>query len=54
MKTQTPSTTESTYNLADLAERAIQRRAIEAVIWGMSASKKNGSKLELGFLGVSD
>lgn len=33
MKTQTPSTTEST----DLAERAIQRRAIEAVIWGMPA-----------------
>jgi hypothetical protein len=37
MKTQTPSTTESTYNSADLAERAIQRRAIEAVIWGMPA-----------------
>jgi hypothetical protein len=37
MKTQTPSTTESSYNSADLAERAIQRRAIEAVIWGMPA-----------------
>src|SRR5215831_7494842 len=37
MKTQTPSTTESTYNAADLAERAIQRRAVEAVIWGMPA-----------------
>ena len=29
--------TESTYSSADLAERAIQRRAIEAVIWGMPA-----------------
>jgi hypothetical protein len=38
MKTQTPSTTESTYNSADLAERAIQRRAIEAVIWGCSST----------------
>src|SRR5215469_14693981 len=37
MKTQTPSTTESTYNSANLAERAIQRRAIEAAIWGMPA-----------------
>lgn len=37
MRTQTPSTTESTYNSADLAERAIQRRAIEATIWGMPA-----------------
>jgi hypothetical protein len=37
MKTQTPSTSESTYNSADLTERAIQRRAIEAVIWGMPA-----------------
>src|SRR5215467_10739017 len=37
MKTQTPSTRESTYNSADLAERAIQRRAIEAVVWGMPA-----------------
>jgi len=37
MKTQTPSTTESSYNSADLAERAIQRRAIEAAIWGMPA-----------------
>ena len=37
MKTQTPSTTESTYNAADLAERAIHRRAIEAAIWGMPA-----------------
>src|SRR5215467_10416011 len=37
MKTQTPSTTESSYNSADLAERGIQRRAIEAAIWGMPA-----------------
>ena len=27
--------TDSTYTSADLAERAIQRRAVEAVIWGM-------------------
>ena len=36
MKAQTGKT-ESTYSPADLAERAIQRRAVEAVIWGMSA-----------------
>jgi hypothetical protein len=33
MKTKTPSS----YDSADLAERAIQRRAIEAAIWGMPA-----------------
>jgi hypothetical protein len=32
-----PSPTKSNYNSADLAERAIQRRAVEAVIWGMPA-----------------
>jgi hypothetical protein len=37
MKTQIPSTTDSTYSSTDLAERAIQRRAVEAVIWGMPA-----------------
>ena len=29
--------TDSTYTSADLAERAIQRRAVEAVLWGMPA-----------------
>jgi len=36
MKAQTGKPV-STYSPADLAERAIQRRAVEAVIWGMSA-----------------
>ena len=37
MKTQTPPNTESKYSSADLAERAIERRAIEAAIWGIPA-----------------
>ena len=37
MQTQTASTTESNFSSADLAERTIHRRAVEAVIWGMSA-----------------
>jgi hypothetical protein len=36
MKAQT-GTTETTFSPADLAERAIYRRAVEAVIWGMPA-----------------
>jgi hypothetical protein len=37
MKPQTVSTTESTFSSVDLAERTVQRRAVEAVIWGMPA-----------------
>lgn len=37
MKKQTPSTTESPYSSSYLEERAIQRRAVEAAIWGMPA-----------------
>jgi len=37
MKAQTASTAESGFNSADLAERALHRRAVEAVIWGMPA-----------------
>jgi hypothetical protein len=48
MKTQTPSTTESTYNSADLAERAIQRRAIEAVIWGMPTTRMPSYEIRSG------
>lgn len=33
----TPKTTTETFSLSDLAERAIQRRAVEAVVWGMPA-----------------
>jgi hypothetical protein len=36
MKAQTGKK-ESTFSSAELAERAIQRRALEAVIWGMPA-----------------
>ena len=36
MKTQTEKSA-STFTSAELAERAIQRRAVEAVIWGMPA-----------------
>jgi hypothetical protein len=36
MKAETKKS-ESTYSPSDLAERAIQRRAIEAVVWGMPA-----------------
>jgi hypothetical protein len=36
MKAQTEKTG-SAISAADLAERAIQRRAVEAVIWGMPA-----------------
>src|SRR5882724_3246457 len=35
VKAQPVSTTESTYSSAELAERAVHRRAVEAVIWGM-------------------
>jgi len=37
MKAQTASTTEATFSSADLAERSVHRRAVEAVIWGMPA-----------------
>jgi hypothetical protein len=37
MKTQPASTKESTLTSANLRERAIHRRAVEAVIWGMPA-----------------
>ena len=37
MKAQTASTAEAGFNSADLAERALYRRAVEAVIWGMPA-----------------
>jgi hypothetical protein len=37
MKAQRASTTESALNSADLAERTVYRRAVEAVIWGMPA-----------------
>jgi len=36
MKTQTEKT-DSRYSAADLAERALYRRCVEAVIWGMPA-----------------
>jgi hypothetical protein len=36
MKAQTEKT-RSAFSSADLSERAIQRRAVEAVIWGMPA-----------------
>ena len=35
MKTQAASATATTFSAADLAERTIHRRAVEAVIWGM-------------------
>ena len=35
MKSQTVSTTESNFSSADLAARTIQRRAVEAVNWGI-------------------
>jgi hypothetical protein len=35
MQTQTGTTTKSTFSPADLAERTIYRRAVEAAIWGM-------------------
>ncbi len=37
MKTQTASTTESTFSATDLAERTIHRRAMEAITWGIGA-----------------
>ena len=37
MQTQTAPTTKSTFSSADLAERTIYRRAVEAVIWGVPA-----------------
>ena len=37
MKTKADSKTESAFSPTELAERAIHRRAIEAVIWGMPA-----------------
>ena len=37
MKMQTAATTESTFSSADLAERVLHRRAVEAVIWGIPA-----------------
>jgi hypothetical protein len=37
MKTQADPKTQSTFSPTELAERAIQRRAVEAVIWGMPA-----------------
>ena len=37
MKAQTVLIAESTFSSADLAERAIHRRAVEAAIWGMPA-----------------
>jgi hypothetical protein len=37
MKTQAASATATTFSAADLAERTIHRRAVEAVIWGMPA-----------------
>jgi hypothetical protein len=37
MKAQTATNNESTFSSAELAERAVQRRAVEAVIWGMPA-----------------
>src|SRR5262245_28780251 len=35
MKPQKAARTKATFSSADLAERSIQRRAVEAVIWGM-------------------
>jgi hypothetical protein len=35
MQTQTAATTKSTFSSAELAERTLHRRAVEAVIWGM-------------------
>src|SRR5262249_8712910 len=37
MSAQNASETNRTFNSAELAERAIYRRAVEAVIWGMPA-----------------
>src|SRR5262249_42795133 len=37
MKAQTVSKTEQVFSSAELAERALQRRAVQVVIWGMSA-----------------
>ena len=37
MKTQADSKTESAFRPTELAEHTIDRRAIEAVIWGMPA-----------------
>lgn len=37
MQPQTATTTESAFNSTDLTERALHRRAVEAVIWGMPA-----------------
>ena len=37
MKTKRARTTKSTFAAAELAERALHRRAVEAVIWGMPA-----------------
>jgi hypothetical protein len=37
METQTAATSETKFSSADLAERTLHRRAVEAVIWGMPA-----------------
>jgi len=37
MKAQTVSKTEQVFSSAELAERALQRRAVQVVIWGMPA-----------------
>jgi hypothetical protein len=37
METQTAATSETKFSSADLAERMLHRRAVEAVIWGMPA-----------------
>ena len=37
MKTQADSKTESAFSAAELAERTLHRRAVEAAIWGMPA-----------------
>ena len=37
MKTQADSKIESAFSPSELAERALHRRAVEAVIWGMPA-----------------